>query len=167
MSSMVSTVTLLSENWIEKVKCSNNSQPIITTLKFGENQNSYVDVSQIAIQFSKPYQLFKSKTSGQEYGYISFGIYQFHDLEYNAHFEFVDDFNMMVKKDVIDFFKNNCTKCKDSDFHQAIQEKFGLNVGISMSENMVYFDFIDNEKNYIIDFAGLANMVFKQIGLVG
>lgn len=34
--------TLLPENWIEKVKCSNHSQPIITTLKFGENQNSYV-----------------------------------------------------------------------------------------------------------------------------
>ena len=40
-------------------------------------------------------------------------------------------------------------------------------MGISMSENMIYFDLIHNDKNRIIDFGELANMIFKQIGLVG
>lgn len=158
--------SLLSENWIEKVTLDHfASPPKMTTLKFGEKQMvaaSYADISRLAIKFPKSWELFKSIKTG-EHGNIMFGVFDYYDDEITS------DFSIRVKKEVIDFFNANCNKLSSSrnkQFYQNIQEKFGLEMELSLPDNVIYFNLF-SDTDCIIDFGELANMVFKQIGLVG
>lgn len=157
---------LLATNWIEKVQLDNfASPPPMTTLKFGEKQMIYANVSRLAIQFPKSWEFFKKmKGNEQSYGCIKFGVFDCYDDEITS------DFSICVKKEVIDFFKANYNKLFRScnnQLHQTIQEKFELKMELSIiSDNAIYFDLIGNNQDRIIDFGELANLVFKQIGLV-
>lgn len=158
---------LLSENWIEKVKLDHFASPEkSTTLKFGEKQMVYFGVSRLVIQYSKSWELFKSnKTNGQVYGNIQFGICKYDD------YDIISDFSLIVKKEIIDFFNTNYNKLSRSvnkQFHQTIQEKFGFEMELSPRNNTIYFNlFSTDDTDQTIDFGELANMIFKQIGLVG
>lgn len=157
--------TLLSENWIEKVQLDNfASPPSMTTLKFGEKQMIYANVSRLAIQFPKSWEFFKKmKGNEQSYGCIQFGVFDCYDDEITS------DFSICVKKEVIDFFNANYNKLfrsRNNQLHQTIKEKFGLDMELSiLSDNAIYFNlFSDTDR--IIDFGELANLLFQQIGLV-
>lgn len=157
--------SLLSENWIEKVTLNHfASPPKMTTLKFGEKQmvaESYANISRLAIKFPKSWELFKS-IKGGEHGNIMFGVLDYDD-------EITSDFSIRVKKEVIDFFNANCNKLSSSrnkQFYQTIQEKFGLEMEFCPLDNTIYFNLF-SDTDQTIDFGELANMVFKQIGLVG
>lgn len=155
--------TLLSENWIEKVQLDNfASPPPMTTLQFGEKQMIYANVSRLAIKFPKSWKLFKN-IKGAEYGHIQFGVFDCYDDEITS------DFSICVKKEVIDFFNANYNKLfrsRNNQLHQTIKEKFGLEMELSiLSDNAIYFNLFSNTDR-IIDFGELANMIFKQIGLV-
>ena len=149
---------MLSENWIENVEISSLAQePVMTTLKFGNKQIIHADIACIAIQVFKPHK-------GKEYGKILFGVYDYISEQY----EFIDDFFILVEKDVIDFFTQNYKKIhQDFEFYQIIQDKFGLDIEVSPSKNEIFFNFVKIDENYTIDFSELAQLVFKRIGLVG
>lgn len=153
--------TLLSENWIEKVTLSTfASVPPMTTLKFGEKQMVYANISSIAIQFPKPYWQLSKNITNKEYGNVLFGVTERYDDDIQS------DFSICVKKEIIDFFHTNYKKVNQSTFRQIIQEKFGLEMEVD-SDHTIYFNLIGNNQDRIIDFGELVNMVFKQIGLVG
>mgnify|MGYP000857701108 CR=1 FL=1 len=157
--------TLLPTNWIEKVKLDHFASPAqMTTLKFGEKQMVYFDVSCLAIKFPNSWEFFCKDIEGNEqrYGSIKFGICQYDDCG------IISDFSILVKKEVADFFNTNYHKLSRSgnkQFHQTIQEKFGLEIELSLPDNTIYFNlFSDTDRT--IDFGELADMVFKEIGLV-
>ena len=156
--------TLLSANWIEKVKLNHfASPPPMTTLKFGEKQMVYANISCLAIKFPNSWELFKNnKGNEQSYGSIIFGVCEYDD------YDIISDFSILVKKEVVDFFNANYNKLSRSgnkQFHQPIQEKFGLEMELSPPDNKIYFNLFSNTDR-TIDFGELADMVFRQIGLV-
>ena len=77
-------------------------------------------------------------------------------------------FLFLSKKKWLIFFDTNYHKLSRSgnkQFHQSIQEKFGLEIELSPPDNTIYFNlFSDTDRT--IDFGELADMVFKEIGLV-
>lgn len=173
---------LLSENWIDEAQISSDylANTTITTLKFGDKQTIHAEELAmynkkltLAIHFST-FKSFKSSEKYQEYGFIGFGFAEL--MDYSSDYEFNNDFELIVKKEVIDFLKNNYMKLNHDDdsiiqFKQLIQEKFGLKIETYESHHAIYFHFVDDESNLsgktiTIDFGELAKLVFKQIGLI-
>lgn len=178
---------LLSENWIDETQVSSDYlEYTVTTLKFGDKQTIrteksmiYNETSTLAIHFAI-FKSFKTSEKYKEYGFIGFG---YAELNYDGCiYEFDNNFELIVKKEAIEFLENNYMKLNhDNDsiiqFKQTIQEKFGLKIETYPSDNTIYFHFIDDEDNRnckskgnsnarTIDFGELAKLVFKQIGLI-
>ena len=173
---------LLSENWIDEAQVSSDylANTTITTLKFGNKQTIHTEEPSVytkkltlAIHFSI-LKSFKNSEKYREYGFIGFGFAEL--MDYSSDYEFNNDFQLIVKKEVIEFLKNNYMKLNHDDdliiqFKQLIQEKFGLKIETYSSHHAIYFHFVDDENNLsgksiTIDFGELANLVFKQIGLI-
>ena len=57
-------------------------------------------------------------------------------------------------------------RSRNNQLHQIIKEKFGLEMELSiLSDNAIYFNlFSDTDRT--IDFGELANLVFKEVGLI-
>ena len=91
-----------------------------------------------------------------------FGVLDYDD-------EITSDFSIRVKKEVIDFSMQIVTSCLHLVINSSIKpskKKFGLEMEFCPLDNTIYFNLF-SDTDQTIDFGELANMVFKQIGLVG
>lgn len=141
---------MFNENWMSELEFHKNTIPFaMTTLKFGDKEIFTPNVSSLAI---------KLMTYSNGYGLV-FGAYV-EDRDFISKIA-----ELSISSDELETIKTNLTKLKNKDFHQAIQNKFNLDMLVWSIDNTfeIQFNLENRHQDNHFDCVEIMQDVFNQI----
>ena len=141
---------MFNENWMNDLKFHKNTIPFaMTTLKFGDKEIFTPNVSSLAI---------KLMTYSNGYGLV-FGAYV-EDRDFISKIA-----ELSISIDELETIKTNLTKLNHKDFHQAIQNKFNLDMIVWSIDNTfeIQFNLENRHQDNHFDCVEIMQDVFNQI----